>query len=53
MLESTGGLNKQKTLAKTEGYQVAVAFNKFLPVTPISTYKCWIIYTQWYVNQRT
>lgn len=36
MLESIrGGLNKQKTLAKTVGHQVPVAINKCLSVTPI------------------
>jgi len=34
MLESTGGGNKEETLAKTSGYQVLIATDKCIRITP-------------------
>jgi hypothetical protein len=33
-LESTGGWNKEKTLAKTEGYKAVILTDKCISVTP-------------------
>jgi hypothetical protein len=34
-LESTGGCNKEKTLAKTEGYRAVIHTDKWISVNPI------------------